>query len=72
MTVYGFAANGEPAKARCFQDWYFGQTGVEAPGPRAVALELGVAERNDPANFHVEGVKLVPLHLDPAQNGQET
>ena len=58
MTAYTYASNGNTAKARCIQSWYFGQKGVETPGPSALALELGAAELQDASKLHVEGVIL--------------
>lgn len=58
MLAYSYAANGNPAKARCIQNWYFGKSGGASPGPREVEIELGVAEHLDPAKYHVEGVVL--------------
>jgi hypothetical protein len=31
MLSYSYAVNGDPAKARCIQNWYFGKKGVETP-----------------------------------------
>ena len=58
MAIYNYAANGDPAKARCIRDWYYGKAGEDAPGPRQLAVELGIAERQDAGKFHVEGVIL--------------
>src|SRR5262245_10737024 len=56
MLAYTYATNGDTAKARCIQNWYFGQKGVETPGPREIAIEMGVAENLDAAKYHVEGI----------------
>jgi hypothetical protein len=58
MLAYGYAANGDTARAHCIQTWYFGKKGVETPGPREIAIEMGVAENLDAAKYHVEGVIL--------------
>jgi hypothetical protein len=58
MLAYSYAASGNTAKAHCIQQWYFGKAGVETPGPREIAIEMGVAENLDAAKYHVEGVIL--------------
>jgi hypothetical protein len=58
MLAYAYAANGDTVKAHCIQNWYFGTRGVETPGPREIAIEMGVAENMDPTKYHVEGVIL--------------
>lgn len=58
MTAYAYAANGELARARCVQEWYFGKKGETTPGPRALALEITAAENVDPEKYRVEGVVL--------------
>ena len=56
MLAYSYAANGDTAKGRCIQSWYFGQRGVETPGPRDVTTKLNAYESIDPDKYHVEGV----------------
>jgi hypothetical protein len=56
MLVYTYAANGNPAKARCIQEWYYGEPGKKGPGPHDITLELLRAERIDPEKYHVEGI----------------
>lgn len=56
MLAYSYAAGGNTAKASCIKNWYFGKTGTETPGPREIAIEMGVAENQDAAKYHVEGV----------------
>jgi hypothetical protein len=58
MLAYSYAASGNTAKAHCIQSWYFGKKGVETPGPREIAIEMGVAEHLDAAKYQVEGVIL--------------
>jgi hypothetical protein len=58
MLAYTFAANGDLAKASCVKTWYFGKLGEETPGPRELAVEIGIAEKRDADRFHVEGVVL--------------
>lgn len=58
MLAYNYAATGNTAKAHCIKEWYFGQKGVETPGPREIAVEMGAAENLDPLKYHVEGVIL--------------
>ncbi len=58
MTAYTYAVNGETTRARCVQNWYFSVRGADTPGPRAIALELGVAELKDAEKYHVEGIIL--------------
>jgi hypothetical protein len=58
MLAYSYAANGNVPKARCIQSWYYGQKGAETPGPREIAIEMGVAENLDAEKYQVEGVVL--------------
>jgi hypothetical protein len=58
MVAFTYATTGETARARCIQNWYFAHKNVETPGPRQLAVELGVAENLDPEKYHVEGVIL--------------
>jgi hypothetical protein len=58
MLAYVYAARGDVEKARCIQSWYYGKRGAETAGPRAIAIEIGVAENLDPDKYHVEGVIL--------------
>lgn len=58
MLAYSYAAGGNVAKASCIKNWYFGKAGAETPGPREIAIEMGVAEHVDAAKYHVEGVIL--------------
>jgi len=59
MTAFTYATNGDPVKARCVQNWYFGaHKGDETPGPHDLALEIAAAELVDAAKYHVEGVIL--------------
>lgn len=59
MVAYTYATNGDPAKARCVQNWYFGaHKGEETPGPNDLAVEIVAAENIDAAKYHVEGVIL--------------
>jgi len=58
MLAYSYAANGDPARARCIQNRYFGKKGVETPGPREITVELSVAEDLDADKYQVEGVIL--------------
>lgn len=58
MIAYNQAVVGDVDKARCIRNWYFGERGEETPGPRQIAIEMQVAERQDPDKYHVEGVIL--------------
>jgi hypothetical protein len=58
MLAYSYAANGDPTKGRCVQNWYFGQRGVETPGPHDITVKLDAYESLDPDKYHVEGVIL--------------
>jgi hypothetical protein len=58
MLAYTYAARGNVEKARCIQSWYYGKRGAETPGPREIAIEIGVAENLDAEKYHVEGVIL--------------
>jgi hypothetical protein len=58
MLAYSYAANGDTAKARCVQNWYFGEKGQDTPGPRQLSVEIVAAESVDAAKYHVEGVIL--------------
>ncbi len=58
MLAYTYAANGDPVRARCTMNWYFGKGGAETPGPREIAVEIGVAEADNPEKYHVEGLIL--------------
>lgn len=58
MLAYAYAANGDPGKGRCIREWYYGTPGKPTPGPRAIALEIAVAEQADADKYDVEGVIL--------------
>ena len=59
MIAYTHASNGDTARARCVQNWYFGEhKGDETPGPHQVALEIVAAENVDAERYAVEGVIL--------------
>jgi hypothetical protein len=58
MLAYTYAANGDVPRASCAKNWFFGQHGEETPGPREIALQIGIAEQRDPDRFLVEGVIL--------------
>jgi hypothetical protein len=58
MLAYTYAANGDVTKGRCVQNWYFGQRGVETPGPHDITYKLDAYESIDPDKYHVEGVIL--------------
>ncbi len=58
MLAYTYAANGDVAKGRCVQNWYFGQRGAETPGPREITNKLDAYDSLDPDKYHVEGVIL--------------
>jgi len=57
MTAYTYASNGDTTRARCIQQWFF-RPGPETPGPRELAVEIGVAEQRDADKHHVEGIIL--------------
>jgi len=58
MLVYTYAAEGKPVKARCIQNWYYGEPGKPTPGPQATVTELAIAEQSGADKFTVEGVLL--------------
>lgn len=58
MAAYTYATGGDVPKARCIQQWFFGKAGEETPGPRAIAIEIGIAEQQDADKFRIEGVVL--------------
>src|ERR1700687_2794645 len=58
MLTSTYAANGNAAKSRCIQNWYFGQQGAQAPGRRQIANELEAYESLDPDKYNVENVML--------------
>lgn len=58
MLAYTYGANGQVAKGRCIQNWYYGRKGVETPGPREITNRLEAYESLDPDKYHVEGVIL--------------
>jgi len=58
MLAYSYAANGDAAKGRCIQNWYFGQRAVESPGPREITNKIDGYASIDPDKYHVEGVIL--------------
>lgn len=58
MLAYTYAANGDRAKGRCIQHWYFGEPGKPTPGPEAIRTRLAAYESLDPDKYHVEGVIL--------------
>jgi hypothetical protein len=51
MLAYTYAANGDVAKGRCIQNWYFGQK-----GPSEIPARISAYESIDPDKYHVEGV----------------
>ena len=55
MAAYNYAVNGDVDKARCIQRRHFGE---DPPGPREIAVEIEIAERQDADRFHVEGIIL--------------
>ena len=60
MVAYTYASNGDTARARCIQNWFF-DPGPDNPGPRKLALEIAVAEERGADKYHVEGVILGKL-----------
>jgi hypothetical protein len=58
MLTSAYATNGNAARGRCIQNWYFGQQGAQAPGRRQIANELEVYETLDPDKYNVENVIL--------------
>jgi hypothetical protein len=77
MLAYSYAANGNVPRARCIQSWYYGKKGVETPGPREIAIEMGVAENLDAEKYQVEGVilgatdKACPAVQPPAKSPKQ-
>lgn len=58
MLIYSYASEGRLERAKCVRRWYFGQTGLKAPGPAEIVNQAALAERRDSSKFEIEGVIL--------------
>ena len=56
MLAYSYAANGDSAKGRCVQHWYFGANGQETSATHDLASRIDAYEHLDAEKYHVEGV----------------
>lgn len=55
MLAYHYAANGDTARASCVKDWHL-RAGSDSA--RQLAVEISIAERQDPDKYQIEGVVL--------------
>ena len=56
MLAYSYAANGDVARGRCVQSWYFGTKGQETTATRDLAARIDAYEHLDADKYHIEGV----------------
>ena len=58
MLAYSYAAGGDPPRATCVKNWFFGKRGEDTPGPKELPIQIAIAEQRDPDRLYIEGVIL--------------